>query len=333
MRQALLPLVLAIVLSGCAAAPPAAIQGLPGSFAPALAQAFPLTVGVYATGDRDRVLLGQPHEEDGSVPVRVGSGFMIDTQGTVATVAHLLETATSIAVRLADGRVVAAEVIGEDPSTDVALLRVPAGLRSAPVFGRSAALRAGDWVLAIGEPFGFNRSVAAGIVGGKDRHFIDDREMMSIQSDIAFNPGNSGGPLLDTSGAIVGMNQRTIVGPFGTPGVSMSAPIELVLQIAAELRQGTVVRPRMGALFHDLMVPQALKVGSSHAHGAVVTGVERGSLGNRIGLRPDDIIVAMNGRSITGAAELARALLAWRKADGTRLVVLRERQYLELVLP
>ncbi|MFC5499396.1 S1C family serine protease [Caenimonas terrae] len=333
MRKMILVLACALLLCGCADTPLALRPGPPASFAPALARAFPLAVGVYAIGDRQRAKLGVEGEDETLQAVQVGSGFMLDASGTVATAAHVLEAATRVVVRLADGRVLPAEVVGEDPATDIAVLHVAASLPQAPVFGRSTTLQPGDWVLAIGEPFGLNRSVAAGIVSGKDRHFVDDSEVIAIQSDIAFNPGNSGGPLLDARGAIVGMNQRSILGPYGTPGVSLSAPIEVVQQIAAELQRGPIRRPRLGAQFNDLTAPEALDAGRPDARGALVSQVERGSLADRIGLRPDDIVVAMNGRPIASGADLARALLAWREAAGTRLVVVRDKAYRQLVLP
>jgi len=226
-----------------------------------------------------------------------------------------------------------AQVLAEDPQTDIALLRLP--LRTvAPQFGRSAALRTGDWVLAIGEPYGLNRSVAAGIVAGKDRHLADDRELHYIQTDLALNPGNSGGPLLDAAGAIVAMNVGTVVGLQGTPGVSLSVPIEIVLQIAGELeRSGRIERPRLGADFTDLSPPGALARGRNFAHGALLTEVPASSLAHALGLRTGDVIVGMNGRAVGHSADLARVLLAWRSIDEPRIVVLRDSGYVELRAP
>ena len=127
--------------------------------------------------------------------------------------------------------------------------------------------------MAIGDPYGLNRSVSAGVVGGGARHFVEDRDALFIQSDLALNPGNSGGPLLDTAGAVVGMNLRMMVGPFGTAGVSLSMPIELVLKIAGDIRDGTVgSRPRLGARFEDVSPPAALAAGRLLADGAVDHG-------------------------------------------------------------
>ena len=205
-----------------AARAPAKTQ--PASFAEAYQRGAAWSVGVYmfVAGEEDP---------------RVGAGFFVDDRGGIATAAHLLGDTPQILVALPDKRLIAARVEGVDASTDIALLRVDTPPPMRPVFTRPGSLRVGDWVMAIGEPFGLEHSVSAGIVSGKDRHFGDDGELMFIQSDVALNPGNSGGPLLDAGGAIAGMNARTIVGPAGTPGASLAIPIDIVLQIVGELRQ------------------------------------------------------------------------------------------------
>jgi serine protease Do len=308
------------------------------SFAPALARVLPATAGVYSVGDGD---LGMDDAvetpSDRPRAMQVGSGFFIG-EGYLVTAAHVVARAQRVVVKLSDARVTTAQVVGSDPETDIAVLRLAHAPRlvDPPPWGRSAALRPGDWVVAVGEPFGLGRSVSAGIVGAKDRHFADDTEVLFIQSDLALNPGNSGGPLADARGAIVGMNLRTVVGPYGTAGVSLAVPIEIVLQIAQELRAQSdgraVARPRLGADFHDLTPPQALERGRAYADGALIAAVDRGSLAERMGLRPDDIVVGLNGRAIASSADFTRALLAWRVALGTRVVVVRGDRLTELVM-
>lgn len=312
------------------------------SFAAAVARVLPLTVGVYALREaQDEVSVGlrDTPADEALRPPQVGSGFFIG-EGQLVAAAHVVARADRVVVKLADGRVAAAHVVGADPDTDIALLRVdlaPPRAAAQPLpWGRSATLQPGDWVLAVGEPFGLGRSVSAGIVGAKDRHFADDAEMLFIQSDLALNPGNSGGPLVDASGAIVGMNLRTVVGPYGTAGVSLSVPIEIVLQIVQELRaqpshRGSG-RPRLGADFVDLTPPQALSRGRLYADGALIATVHAGSIAERAGLRADDLLVGLNGRAIASSADLARALLRWRVALGTRLVVMRDGRMVELVV-
>lgn len=323
-------------LCGAAVPPAAPAPAAPSSFAGALQRSLPFALGVYGVGKRERrndldlERDGNVAHENDVLAARLGAGFMIDAQGHAVTAAHVLTGSERVIVKLADQRVVLAQKIGEDEDTDIALIRLPIHL-PAPPLGRSAPLRTGDWVLAIGEPYGLNRSVAAGIVGGKDRHFAEDRDVLFIQSDLALNPGNSGGALLDAQGFIVGMNMRTMAGGFGSPGVSLSIPIEVVLQIAHELKaSGTITRPRLGADFHDLSAPGAIARGRSYAHGALIHHVQHDSLAERAGLREGDIVVGMNGRAIGHSADFARALLAWRKVQGTRFTVYRDTGYLQL---
>lgn len=338
-RRAALFLCAASVI-GCATplpAPPWRGAGS-GSFAPALQRALPWAIGVYGVTDRAAepatdgaanapgadLLLPDPGDPESTMDVRIGAGFFIDGAGRAVTAAHVVQDMARVVVRLADQRVVAATVIGLDEDADIALLQLAQAPPGRPPLGRSTSLRAGDWVLAVGEPYGLNRSVTAGVVGGTDRHFGDDHELLFIQSDLALNPGNSGGPLLDAAGDIVGLNLRTMAGVFGTPGVSLSVPVEIVRQVADELRAtGGVRRPRLGAQFTDLAPPLAAAQGRASAQGAVLLGVASGSLGERIGLRAGDVVVAMNGRAVTGSADFARQLLAWRDAAGTQFVVRR----------
>jgi serine protease Do len=263
--------------------------------------------------------------------VNIGAGFFIGADGTIATAAHVVTDADRVVVKLSDRRVFEAEVIGTDSESDVALIRVPTEMAVAPAMGRAASLQSGDWVVAIGDPYGLNRSVAAGIVGGGARHFAEDTEAVFIQSDLALNPGNSGGPLLDSSGSIVAMNLRMMVGPFGTAGVSLSMPIELVLKIADDLRSGTAgTRPRLGARFEDVSPPAALAAGRLLADGAAIIAVSRGSFAERIGLQVDDIVVGFNGRALADSADMVKSLLEWDTLAGTRLTVYRDGDYIEL---
>lgn len=338
-------LLLSCLLAGCAAPwppLPAGRAAAAGSFAPALQRGLPWIVGVYGLVDRrpaadetqaddGGTAAADPMDPDGLLDVRIGAGFVIDAEGRAVTAAHVVQEAQQVVVRLPDQRVLRAQVLAIDDEADIALLQLPPQAWPAgrppgvlPPLGSATRLRPGDWVLAVGEPYGLNRSVTAGVVGGTDRHFGDDHELLFIQSDLALNPGNSGGPLLDASGAIVGLNLRTMAGVYGTPGVSLSVPIEIVLQVAAELRSGgDIRRPRLGAQFTDLAPPMALLQGWTQAQGALLVGVASGSLAERIGLRAGDVVVGMNGRAVSGSADFARQLLAWRQPQGTQFVVRR----------
>jgi S1-C subfamily serine protease len=329
--QALLARVALLALLATAFTPAPAAPVLPG-FAAALERAGVQFFGVYG-------LEGDPLQDEpgpgrvmGGV-ARVGSGFFIDGQGLAVTAAHVVERSRRVAVKMSDGRVHVAEVVGSDEASDIALIRLPVAPPVPPAFGRTATLRPGDWVLALGAPYGLNHSVAAGVVGGTRRHFAEEPGMSYIQSDVALNPGNSGGPLVDAEGAIVAMNVRTVVAIAGSPGVSLSVPIEVVLQVARDLQAGPIARPRLGAEFHDLTPGEALSLGRAFTHGALVDLVAVRSLAEAAGLRSGDIIVGFDGRLIADSADLALALLQWRRTAGTRFAVYRDGQYLRLTLP
>ena len=343
--------------------PPVVTPPGPPGFSLAVRRGLPLTVGVYSVAEpgseddaeeraqapamRESISLAAAAGGTAASPlpglpdprqqpddsVNIGAGFFIDADGTIATAAHVVADAGSIVVKLSDRRVFEAELVGVDSDSDIALIRIPVGMPVAPAMGRAATLQSGDWVVAIGDPYGLNRSVAAGIVGGAARHFAEDTDALFIQSDLALNPGNSGGPLLNSSGSIVGMNLRMMVGPFGTAGVSLSMPIELVLRIADDIKSGTAgSRPRLGAKFEDVAPPAALAAGRLLADGAVITEVARGGVAQRIGLRVDDIVVGFNGRALSDSADLVRSLLEWDTLDGTRLTVYRDGDYVELAV-
>jgi serine protease Do len=336
-------------LMACAAQPvhtvaPALRGEPPATFATALARGTPWSVGVY--GMRPRRAIAGNDEWDAltsaerSEPApwaepeaasRIGSGFFVTADGLIVTAAHVILDAPDIVVKLSDRRVLRAELVGADRDTDIALIRVPLVLPSAPDFAASSSVWPGDWVLAIGEPYGLDRSVVAGIVGGRSRHFAEDGALLFIQSDLSLNPGNSGGPLLDLQGRIVGMNLRTVVGAFGAPGLSLSVPIEVVRQIAAELAgQGSVARPRLGARFEDVTPFAALARGRPYADGALINEVAPGSVAARMGLREGDIVVGMNGWPIGDSADFARGLLRWRSVERLRLAVFRDGGYRHL---
>jgi serine protease Do len=307
-------------------------------FAAAVNRGSAFAVGVYGIGadaEADEEALPRGDElapwSTAELPARIGAGFFVDGSGAVVTAAHVVAGAHQVLVRLPDQRVQAARVRAVDHDMDIALLELGEAPAAPPVFSRSAALRAGDWVLAVGEPYGLNRSVVAGIVGGRARHFAEDGEVMFIQSDLTLNPGNSGGPLLDAGGAIVGMSLRTVVGQYGTSGVSLFMPIEVVQQVVAELRsEGTPPRPRLGAGFEDVSPLAAWHAGRLDARGAFINAVSRGSVAAGLGLRVGDIVVGMNGRALGDSGDMVRALLSWRSLPGTRLAVFRAGGYIEL---
>ncbi len=305
-----------VSVHGLAAAPPAA------SHDRAAAQRR-RTAARAATPEPDGVEM-----EEGTI----GAGFFIDGEGHIVTAAHVVEGSQRLLVQTHDQQVLDAELVGLDPDSDIALLKV-ASTGAAPRLGHSVSMRTGDWVVAIGAPYGLDRTILAGIVGGLNRHFADDANSAFIQTDVGLAPGSSGGPLLDMNGAIVGMNARVLLSGFGAGGLGLSTPIEIVLQVAGELREGAIRRPRLGASFADVSATLARRVGRSHASGAWVQQVAAGSLGRAMGLQAGDIVTSMNGQPIGDGADLARMLLAWREVRGTTLIVFRARGYRQLRSP
>jgi serine protease Do len=296
-------------------------------FASALARGLPFVVGVYTLG----------RTGDGSTAVgddvSIGAGFVLRADGLIVTAAHVVEGVRQVIVKLADERVMLAEPIASDEDADIALLKIAERWTAGPVFGHSATVRAGDWVIAVGEPFGMQRTAVAGIVGGPLRHFAEDRVVAYIQTDLTLNPGHSGGPLFDAQGAIIGMNARAISGMQGMAGLSLAVPIETVLQVAAELESGQPLRkPRFGARFEDLLPPEAMQAGLGRASGAVIRSIDHAAPAERLGLRPNDIVVGLNGQPVGDSADLTMLLLDRPWAAPLRATVFRAGSYRELRL-
>jgi serine protease Do len=297
------------------------------SFAPAVARGAPAAVGIYSL-----IGHGDPEASGDDKVAVVGAGFLLSADGDIVTAAHVVGTARQVVVRLRGGRLLEAAVVGVDDDIDLALLKLSGSADAAPTFGRSSDLRPGDWVLAIGESFGMSQSVSAGIVSGHGRHLADEGETLFLQSDVALNPGSSGGPLLDATGRIVGMNVSRMLGSGGE-GVSLTIPIEIVSQVAGELKGPPERRrPRLGAHYTDITPVQAVARGRSYAHGVVIVAIAEESLAARLGLREGDLVVGVNGRPIADSSDMVKALLAWRFDTKVRLTVFRERLPLVLAL-
>ncbi|MBZ4416090.1 trypsin-like peptidase domain-containing protein [Myxococcus sp. RHSTA-1-4] len=251
----------------------------------------------------------------------LGSGFITDARGLVLTNHHVVKDATDIQVRLPDGRELSAKVLGTDPLTDVALLqlRLPPGAKALPVvrLGDADALRVGDWVVAIGNPFGLSSSVSLGILSAKARDIgagpFDD----FLQTDAAINPGNSGGPLFNLRGEVVGIN-TAIVGQGS--GIGFAVPSNLVRALLPQLEEeGAVTRGWLGVAVQDLTADLGEALGLPTREGAVVTDVSEDTPAAAAGLRPDDVIIAVDGQPIASGGALTRAVAL--KAPGTALTL------------
>ncbi|QDE88271.1 MULTISPECIES: Do family serine endopeptidase [Myxococcus] len=262
---------------------------------------------------------------EGNGPARqgAGSGFIIDASGIVLTNNHVVEDADQVRVKLDDGRAFDAEVMGRDPLTDVALLKLkgaPGNLPAVPL-GDSDALRVGDAVMAIGNPFGLASSVSAGILSARARDIQAGPYDEFLQTDAAINPGNSGGPLFNMQGEVVGMN-TAIVG--GATGIGFAVPSKLIQALLPQLKEtGVVRRGWLGLAVQDLTPDLARALGLEAMKGAVVAGVNRGSPGERAGLREEDVITSVNGKPVESAGGLTRAVALLQPDSRVKVDLLR----------
>ena len=234
-----------------------------------------------------------------------GSGFIVNADGVILTNAHVVDDASEVTVKLTDKREFRAKVIGIDKPSDVAVLKISA--KNLPVVrvGNAGAVNVGEWVLAIGSPFGFENSVTAGIVSAKSRSLPDENYVPFIQTDVAVNPGNSGGPLFNMHGEVIGINSQIYTHSGGYQGLSFAIPIDVAMKVESQILQhGKVVRGRMGAAIQDLNQDLAESFGLSSPKGALVNSVEPDSPAERAGLKPGDVVLALNGQTINSSADL-----------------------------
>lgn len=248
----------------------------------------------------------------------LGSGFIISNDGYVLTNAHVVVDSDEVTVRLADNkREFKAKVVGLDRRTDVALLKVDATDLPTVTMGNSADLKVGEWVAAIGSPFGFNNTITAGIVSAKGRTLPDESFVPFIQTDVAVNPGNSGGPLLNLKGEVVGINSMIYSGSGGYMGVSFAIPIEVALDVSRQLQAtGTVSRGRLGVRIQEVTRELALSFKLESPAGVLIADVEPGSPAQQAGLLRGDVILKYDGKVLERASELPR-LVAGSKPGTT----------------
>lgn len=250
----------------------------------------------------------------------LGSGFVISSDGYLLTNAHVVEAADEITVRLTDKREFKARVIGADKRTDVALLKIEAGGLPAVRLGDPSTLKVGEWVVAIGSPFGFENSVTAGIVSAKGRSLPQENFVPFIQTDVAVNPGNSGGPLFNMRGEVVGINSQIYSRSGGFMGISFAIPIDVAMDVQGQLKaNGKVSRGRIGVVIQDVTKELAESFGLGKPEGAVINGVEKGGPADKAGLEAGDVILRFDGRSVTNSGDLPRIVGGTR--PGSKAVV------------
>ena len=262
----------------------------------------------------------------------MGSGFIVSADGYVLTNNHVVEGADEVTVRLNDRRVFSASIVGTDPRSDLAVLKIE-DAEDLPVvdIGRSRDLQVGQWVFAIGSPFGFDYTVTAGIVSGLGRSLPSENYVPFIQTDVAINPGNSGGPLFNMDGEVIGINSQIYTRSGGFMGLSFAIPIDDAMNVFRQIRdQGSVARGWLGVLIQEVSRDLAESFGLDRPRGALIAEVMEGSPAAASGLRSGDIVLEFNGRDVETSADLPPMVGRTPVGESARLTVLREGREIEL---
>jgi serine protease Do len=274
---------------------------------------------------------GGPMQE---IPSRgAGSGFIVSNDGYILTNEHVVKDADEVVVKLIDKRTFTAKVVGTDPRTDVAVIKITASDLPAVKLGDPTQLRVGEAVAAIGSPFGFENSVTAGIVSAKGRMLPSDSYVSYIQTDVPINPGNSGGPLFNMKGEVVGMNSQIYSRSGGYQGVSFAIPIDVAMEVADQLKSGgKVSRGWLGVVIQEVTADLAESFGLDRPRGALVAQVQEDSPASKAGLQASDVILTFNGMAVENSSDLPRMvglvkpgsripLEVWRKGKVQQLSV------------
>ncbi|HYM42772.1 MAG TPA: DegQ family serine endoprotease [Steroidobacteraceae bacterium] len=258
-------------------------------------------------------------------PVKgAGSGFIVSPDGYILTNTHVVAEAETVTVRLTDRREFQAKVIGADERTDVAVIKISATNLPIVRLGDPARIKPGQWVLAIGSPFGFENTVTAGIISATARSLPNDNYVPFIQTDVAVNPGNSGGPLFNMAGEVIGINSQIFSRTGGFMGLSFAIPIDVARNVEEQLiRTGRVVRGRIGVTIQDLNAQLAESFGLDRPRGALVSSVEKDGPAARAGIQPGDVIIGVGGHPIEHYGELSGAIAAMKPGSDAQLAVWR----------
>ena len=264
----------------------------------------------------------QNRPEQEAQPRGVGSGFILSSDGFIMTNAHVVEGADEVMVTLPDKREFKARIVGADKRTDVAVVKIQATGLPAVKVGDVSRLRVGEWVMAIGSPFGLENTVTAGIVSAKQRDTGD--YLPFIQTDVAINPGNSGGPLINMRGEVVGINSQIYSRSGGFMGISFAIPMDEAMRVSEQLRaSGRVSRGRIGVQIAPVTKEVAESIGLGKAQGVLVRGVEEGSPAEKAGIEAGDIITRFDGKPIEKPADLPRAVGNTKPGSQVALTVFR----------
>jgi serine protease Do len=271
----------------------------------------------------------RPDRGEEEIPRGVGSGFIVSADGFVMTNAHVVEGADEVIVTLTDKREFKARIVGSDRRTDVAVVKIEAAGLPSVKLGDASRVRVGEWVMAIGSPFGLENTVTAGIVSAKQRDTGD--YLPFIQTDVAINPGNSGGPLINMRGEVIGINSQIYSRSGGFQGISFAIPIDEAVRVADQLRtSGRVTRGRIGVQIGEVNKEVAEAIGLGRPQGALVRGVEAGAPAQKAGIEAGDIILKFDGKTIEKSSDLPRLVGNTKPGSRATVTVLRRGSQREL---
>jgi serine protease Do len=255
----------------------------------------------------------------------LGSGFIVSADGHILTNAHVVDGADEVLVKLTDKREFKAKVLGTDKRTDVALIKIEASNLPVAKLGDSSKLKVGEWVVAIGSPFGFENTVTAGIVSAKGRSLAHENFVPFIQTDVAINPGNSGGPLFNMKGEVIGINSQIYSRSGGSMGLSFAIPIDLAMDVQTQLKaKGKVSRGRLGIGIQEVSKELAESFNLGKPQGALVASVEKGSAADKAGIEVGDIILKFDGKSVAESSDLPRMVGSTRPGSKSTVQVWRK---------
>ena len=340
-----------------ASVPPESAPRATGSYSEAAARSMPSVVNIYTTarvsphernpalddpffqfffGDREPGGRGRGRNdgEPRQRPASLGSGVIVNAEGFIVTNAHVVDAAAKIEVALSDGRRAPATVVGSDPDTDLAVIKADLGNLPAISIGDTSKVRVGDVVLAIGNPFGVGQTVTMGIVSALGRSQLGVSAFENfVQTDAAINPGNSGGALIDIQGNLIGINTVIFSRSGGSQGIGFAIPAETVRQVMDQLiAYGKVVRGWLGVETQDLTRTLAESFGIGPAGGALIAGVVRGGPAEEGGIRPGDVVVAIEGKPVGDSSALLNAVAALKPGSSAAVTLVRERKELKVTV-
>ncbi len=314
------------------------------SFAPAARKVIPTVVNVFTQQKMNnpahpalqdpifRYFFGDRLDSRPRQVSNLGSGVIVSQNGFILTNQHVVEAADEIQVALADGKILPARVVGADPETDLAVLKIDASGLPAITFAQPDSLRVGDWVLAVGNPFGVGQTVTAGIVSALGRSHLGINTFENfIQTDAAINPGNSGGALVDAAGNLVGVNSAIYSRTGGSQGIGFAIPVSIVRQVMEQIiRSGSVTRGWVGIEVQDLTPELAESFSLKSVQGALIAGVLKGGPADAGGVHPGDVLLAVNGKQVIDSASLLNLIAELKPGEDTHLKVARKNEMLEL---